>query len=147
MALRKATVKKQMEGAAASVLEQGEAIQAEALCEAGPSRWWMVVSVWLVTFMIKPYYVIVTDRRVLWMKVSIWSGRPKGLLRADQRSQVAIVEHKEHPVWSNMVYRAADGSTKKIRYHRIWRDEMAAVIAQLQAPASAPAAGEGAFSG
>lgn len=135
MALRKATVQKQMEGQVQPLLEAGEQERAAALCEGGPSRWWTILSLTLVVFLIKPYYIVATDRRVLFLKVSRWSGRPQGLLRADPRGQVGIVGHTEHPLWSNIMYRAADGSTKKLRYHRIWREEMAAVIRELQSAA------------
>ena len=138
MALRKATVKQQMEGQIQPMLEPGEQERAAALCEGGPSRWWTLLSLTLVIFLITPYYIVATDRRVLFLKVSRWTGRPKGLLRTDPRGQVSIVDHAEHPVWSNIVYRTTDGSAKKLRYHRIWRDEMAAVIGELQAAAPAP---------
>jgi hypothetical protein len=145
MALRKASVQKQMEGAVQPHLEQGEREVAAGLCEGGPSRWWTVISVWLVMFMIKPYYMVVTDRRVIWLNVSTWTGRPKGLLRADPRADVAVVDHAEHPVWNNFKYRHPSGAVKKLRYHRIWREEMGACLRELGAPVGAAAEG-GSFS-
>ena len=135
MALRKAKTKEQMEAALQPMLDPGERVVAAGLCEGGPSRWWMLISIYLVIFVIKVYYVAVTDRRVIFMKVSTWTGRPKGLLRAEPRNAAAVTEVNPHPVWSTFVYRLPEGSTKKLRFHRIWRDEMTALLQALRAPA------------
>src|SRR5437016_12777198 len=92
MALRKAKTTEQFREAQRAVLEPGEQVIAESLTTAGPSPWLAVgvgvVGLYLLGMRI--YFMAVTDRRVLFMVGTAWTGRPKGLALADPRAGVSI---------------------------------------------------------
>ncbi|MCA1834523.1 MAG: hypothetical protein ABR600_11930 [Actinomycetota bacterium] len=141
MPVRRERVKQAMDAVIASRLEPGETIQAEVLCLKGPNPWLTAGILGLIGWLLtKYYYVVVTEKRVLFERSTFWWGnRPKGLESTDPRSSVSLIEHKPGNVWGHFTIKRADGSEWKLWVHRFWRDDgdkVAQVLGQ-----TAPAAG------
>jgi hypothetical protein len=150
MAFRRAKIKEQFDAAIPAVLEPGEQIVAQTLSQSGPSPWLTGV-IGLVIMLVagaRYYFIAVTDRRVLFMKASMITGRPKGLAWADPRGSVQVSDvDLNNVVWSKFRYRRPDGKDIRINIHRFWRDDGQAVVnaltGQTQAPTQNPNAPDG----
>jgi hypothetical protein len=140
MAFRRETIKRQFDEAIPAVLDPGEQVQAGALSISGPSPW--LTGVFGILFMLllgmRYYFVAVTDRRVLFMKASMLSGRPAGLAFADQRAAVSISDVRTGKVWNSLRYHRPEGKPLRLNFHRIWGDEMSAIVQALGASALPP---------
>ena len=141
MAFRKDTVKRQFAEAEAAVLEPGEQTQAGGFTTTGPSPWLAagIGVIFMLLLGMRYYFVVVTDRRVLFMRSSMMSGRPKGLAFAHPRGQVSISDVKLAKLYSSLKYHGPDGKTLRLNFHRYWRNEMEGIVAALSA--GPPAAG------
>jgi hypothetical protein len=133
MAFRKETIKRQFDEAKAAVLEPGEQVLAAGLTVSGPSPWLIGVLGWIGMLLMgmRYYYVLVTGRRVIFMKASLWSGRPKGEAFADPRDVISIGDVKYAGLWSHLKYRRPEGKEMRLNFHRFWRDEMRSVVEAL----------------
>src|SRR5437762_1358982 len=113
MAFRRVKIKEQFDAALPAVLEPGERVEAETMAQSGPSPWLIGVIGWLFLLLAgaRYYFIMVTDRRVLFMKASmIAAGRPRGLAWADPRDGVHVSDvHLTNAVWSKFRYRRANG--------------------------------------
>lgn len=140
MAFRKETIKRQFAEAQTEVLEPGEQVQAASLTTSGPSPWLIGAFGFLIMLLMgmRYYYILVTDRRVVFMKASLLSGRPKGLAFADPKSGVSVRDVKVAGVWSKLRYGRPDGKEMRLNFHRFWRDEMQAVVQALGSGVAAP---------
>ncbi len=90
MAFRKETIKRQFSEARAGYLEPGEAVVAESFTIAGPTPWLMGGVGFLIMYLLgtRYYFMTVTDRRVVFMTMSLWSGKLKGFAFALPRGSV-----------------------------------------------------------
>ncbi|MCA1727210.1 MAG: hypothetical protein LC722_06055 [Actinobacteria bacterium] len=144
MAFRKEKIKEQFDSMLPQVLEPGESVQASSWTQSGPSPWLQggVGLLILYLFGLRLYYVVVTDRRVLFLKGSLMTQRPQGLAWADPRGQAGVSDVVEGKVWSKLRY-SGPGAPKPIRlnFHAWWKDEFRALVAALAPAASPPAAG------
>jgi hypothetical protein len=141
MALRKETTKRQFAEALASMLEPGERVDAASLTKTGPSPWLAQGLIGILMFYVlgaRIYYLVVTDRRVVFMQGSFWSGRPKGLGHADARASVSVSDVRRRRIWSRLQYRRPDGTSLRLNFHRIWAREMDGVVQALTAPSIPP---------
>ncbi len=145
MAFRRAKIKEQFDAAIPAVLEPGEQVQAETLSQSGPSPWLAGVIGWLIMLIggARYYFIVVTDRRVLFMKASMMTGRPRGLAWADPRGAVEVSDvNLTNAVWSKFRYQRPDGKDIRLNVHRFWRNDGQAVVnaltTQAQAPTPAP---------
>lgn len=127
MAVRKDKIKDQMQEFVSGLLEEDEAWQGGALAQTGP----MPGLFGLVGMaFIKQYYVALTNRRVLFVRSSQFTGRPVNLEFADSRDQARLSPGADGTFWSTATY---EGSrSMRLRYHKIWREEMAIVVHALQ---------------
>jgi hypothetical protein len=150
VAFRREKIKQQYDEALPAFLEPGEQLQAQTFSLSGPSPWLIGIFGWLFMLLLgqRYYFIVVTDRRVLFMKGSLWTGRPKGLAWADPRSAIQIHDvDVNNTVWSKFRYRRPDGKDMRINIHRIWREDGQAVVAALsgqpaQQPQQPPAAAQ-----
>lgn len=136
MAFRKETVRAQFQEALEPVLEPGEQTVAASLTQAGPSPWLASSfgALGALIFLLlgtRYYFIAVTDRRVVMMKASMWTSRPAGLAFTDARSGVALERVKVANLWSSAWYRRPDGNRMRLNFHRLWRDDMQAVVREL----------------
>ena len=118
-------VKAELDRALAAELEPGErAVAASAAMIAS--------GVWGPTSMYAKWcYVGVTETRVVWLSVSRWSMRSKGLWFEDRRAEVSIEGPTPGKLWSWFTYKRPDGSTLRVNFHRFWNEEMNGVLAAL----------------
>jgi hypothetical protein len=136
MAVRKETIRSQVREWLTTVLEPGEQEVASVNAIAGPSPWLATGLLGLVgQAFIKYYFVVVTDRRVLYVNMSRVSGRPKDLAMADPRSAVSVEGYKPSNLWSVLKLNRGEGKPLKLNVHRIWREELDQVAQALGAAA------------
>ena len=132
MAVRKETIKAQMETALRSILQPGEQETASVLAIAGPSPWLAMGVLGLIgALFTRYYYATVTNQRVIFVGTSRWTQRPKGMAFADPRSSAALESVKPSTLWSVIRYRRPDGSVLRLNVHRIWRQEFDAFVQAL----------------
>ena len=145
MAISKQKIKQQYEAALPELLEPGERVLASTLSLTGPSPWLAGGLLGMATGQ-RNYYVVVTDRRVLFMKGTVSTGKPQGLAWADPRGAATVHDVDiENKVWSKFRYQPPGGKDIRFNIHRLWRDEGAAVVAAMmthatstQTPETAP---------
>lgn len=138
MAFRKETIRQQFSEAIVSVLEPGERVTAGAYTVSGPSPWLtglLGVVIMLLAGM-RYYFVAVTDRRVILMKASMWSQRPRGVASAYPTSSVSLSDVTMAGMWSHLRFQPAGGKRIRLNFHKFWRGEMQQVVAAIQAGAA-----------
>ena len=145
MAFRRENIKRQFGEAQQQYLEPGERVKAGGFTQAGPSPWLASGIGLLIMYLMgmRAYYIVVTDRRVLFLRASMLSGRPQGLAFADPRSSVSAEDVKPGKIWSKLQYRRADGKPLRLNFHRIWREEFQAVVDALRSPVEPSTAADG----
>ena len=146
MAFRKEKIREQYQAALPAVLEPGETVEAASYSVSGPSPWLAGgIGVLLMYILgMRNYYVAVTPRRVLFMLGSFWTGRPKGLAWADDRSQVSLTEVNDNKIWSNVRYQRPGAKPLRLNFHAWWKDEFHAIVRALSpAAGTAPGAAPG----
>jgi hypothetical protein len=136
VAFRKEKIKEQF-GAAldAGILEPGEQVEGGVFCQTGPSPW-LAGAIGIIIYMAfgaRWGYFAVTDRRVLFVKGSIWSQRPKDLMWSDPKPQIRVSDVKaDAALWNKFRYHRPGGAKPvRVNVHRIWRDELQSVMAAL----------------
>jgi hypothetical protein len=134
VAVRKETIKAQVREWLSSALEPGEREVASVNTIAGPSPWLATGLLGLIgQAFIRYYYVVVTDRRILFVNMSRVSGRPKDIAIADPRSAVSVVEYRPASLWSVLKLNRGEDKPLKLHVHRIWREELDQVAKALGA--------------
>jgi hypothetical protein len=147
MAVRKTKVKEQMDAAMGSMLEPGEHQIVAVRTIAGPSPWLAEGFLGLLwQFLVKYYYVVVTERRVLFIQYSRMTGRPKKLAFAEQRGPGLLVGQKVSTLWSWFkVHSSTLNKTVRLNVDRYWREEMTQVLAELERTPAAPTGSDAAI--
>jgi uncharacterized RDD family membrane protein YckC len=116
--------------ALARVAEPGERPVAAANALVGPSP--LVVHLllgWLGRLLLlKSALLWVTDRRVVLIRLSNWTGRPKGVIFADPRSSVSLFRAESRTLWM----RRADGT--EYRLNQVKKAEAAWISQALGGP-------------
>jgi hypothetical protein len=126
VALRKDKVQAQLREFVTGLLEEGEAERGGALAQTGPMPGLFGL---LGMAFIKQYYVALTDRRVLFVRTSQFSGRPIRLDFEDPRDSARAAHETDGTFWSLADY--AGSRSLRLRYHKLWRDEMNVVLHAL----------------
>jgi hypothetical protein len=142
MAFRKETIKQQFGEALPTVLEPGERVDVGFLTVSGPSPW-LTAGIFGYLGMLlmgaRWYFVTLTDRRIVFMKVSMASGRPAGLAWADPRRSGAVSDvNLEGKVWSRVRYQRPEGKSVRLNIQRFWRGEGAEFVKLLEGSAAPP---------
>lgn len=130
MAARKDKIKEAMEEFVADLLEDGEAWQGGSLAQSGPMPGLFGV---IGMAFIKQYYVALTDRRVLFVRSAQLSGRPLRLEFENPRDSAQMVLDVQGKFWNLATYRGS--KTIRLRYPKLWVEEMAIVIHALRGSA------------
>jgi hypothetical protein len=143
MAFRKETIKQQFGEALPTVLEPGERVDVGFLTVSGPSPW-LTAGIFGYLGMLlmgaRWYFVTLTDRRVVFMKVSMATGHPAGLAWTDPRGSASLSDAMlEGKVWSRVQYRRPEGKSLRLNIQRFWRDEGKEFVERLGiAPPTTP---------
>lgn len=132
MAVRKDAVKKQMEEFLQGQLGPNEALRGGALAQSGPLPGLFGL---IGMLFIKQYYVGLTSDRVVFVRASQLSGKPTAVEFADDRDGARVERGKDGTFWSTFAYHGS--RTVKLRYHKIWREEMNVVLQGLAGEAAA----------
>lgn len=129
MAFRKETIRQQFTDALSSVLDPDERVVAAGYAVSGPSPWLTgaIGIVLMLALGMRYYYVAVTDRRVLLMKASLMTQKPKGLALAFPVTAVKVAAVNPAGVWSNLRLQPSGAKQMRLNFHRIWREEMGQV--------------------
>jgi len=123
---RKDAVKKQLEEFVRPQLRPDEDLRGMALGQSGP----MPGLFGLVGMLfIKQYFVVLTTQRVIFVRSSQLKGSPTALDFEDERDGVRAEAGAEGRFWSTMTYYGS--RTVKLRYHKIWREEMNVIVHAL----------------
>lgn len=144
MAVRKEAVKQQFTEALPAVLEPGEQVLGGAYGMSGPNpifaQGLFGVAGWLI-FRVRPYYVAVTDRRVIFMQASFWTARPKGMAWADPRSVVTIRDVRtDAKLWNSATFSTPSKQKLRMNFHAFWKQETKTLDELLSArPGGGPA--------
>ena len=145
MAVRRETVRKQFTEALQPLLEPGESPIAGAWGASGPSPLWLqglFGYIGVLVAGVRYYFVWVTDRRVIFMKASMMSSRPKGVAWSDMRSAASVTDVKPAATWSSFKYhRPAGGKPIRLNFPRPWREDFAAMSSALGGGTVAPEPG------
>jgi hypothetical protein len=138
MAFRKEKIKEQYNAVIPTALEPGEQVLAGTYTQTGPSPW-LQGGLGLILMLImgaKWYYLVVTDRRVIWFRGSMWNARPKGTFEAEPRSAAQIHDvDVDNVIWSKFRIQKA-GKDTRVNVHRIWRDEVQQLVGVLAGQAT-----------
>ncbi|MBQ1124813.1 hypothetical protein [Streptomyces sp. B15] len=132
MAFRKATMKKQVAEAIAQQAP-GDRPLVSVGAVAGPTPWLSVGFLGLIgQFLIKYYFITVTEQALLVQRMSRFSQRPKEIVHAIPRDQARSLfgEIQLNPLWS-FYHMALPGEAKPVRInvHRMWRNELEELLA------------------
>ncbi|MFI8852289.1 hypothetical protein ACIGW3_19180 [Streptomyces sp. NPDC053499] len=146
MAFRKATMKKQVAEAIAQQAP-GDRPLVSVGAVAGPTPWLSVGFLGLIgQFLIKYYFITVTEQALLVQRMSRFSQRPKEIVHAIPRDQARSVfgEIQLNPLWS-FYYMALPGEAKPVRInvHRMWRNELEELLAVVGGAPGAQGAPQG----
>lgn len=141
MAIRKATIQKQLSEKLGEFAPPGEQIQVAFQAITGPSPWVdSIPYVRFATIFIRKYYLVVlTNTSLVIVECSKWTGRPKTFVCAEHLSTAFFTDMQLNPMWSKVFYRMpTTGAPERLNVHRIWREELDALVARLpHAPAMA----------
>ena len=131
MAVRKETIKHQFNEALPAVLEPGEQVQGGAYCVSGPNPLWAQGLLGLAGYFIfgmRYYYAALTDRRVVFMNASFWTGRPGGLAWSDPRDANTISDlQTDNKLWNWCRYSSPTKENLRLNFHAFWRPETKAL--------------------
>jgi hypothetical protein len=135
MAMRKATVKKQVEEAFAQQAP-GERPLVTLAAITGPTPWLSSIGIigLIVQFMMKFYLISVTEQGLVLHRMGRFSQRPKEIAYAIPRAQAQGLfgEVQLNPLWS--VFRLSlPGEAKPVRVNvqRLWRNELEQLVSML----------------
>ncbi len=133
MAISKDKIKQQFGQAVQEALEPGEQVRAQTLALSGASPWLLGGLLGMFSGQ-RNYFIAVTDRRVLFIKGSVSTGRPQGVAWADPIGSAALSGvDMDNSIWSRFRYRTATGKEMRFNVHRLWRDDGKAVVAAIAA--------------
>jgi hypothetical protein len=130
-------LREQTEHVAAETLEPGEEIVSLAQGQARP-RFWLGLELllgWVMFFFIKYYTVVLTDRRLILLRGSKLSARPKTVEWAEPRESIVVETFKRGFLVSKFFFRRrhAEGVVR-LRVARRAADEAEQIAAALGGP-------------
>jgi hypothetical protein len=115
-------------------LEPGEQPLVGARVHTGPSDWWRLiprVGV-LVRFFQRHYFVVHTDRRVIFCGLSYWTARPKSIKMIVPNENARVTDYrpgKLHPFFR--FSHPERSKPMKVRSNRVWRPEVERLLGGL----------------
>jgi hypothetical protein len=115
-------------------LEPGEGLATWVYGQTWP-KFTKAMLVGPIAFLIwgKPYFVVLTDRRVFVARSSMTTIRPNDVLWADPFGGVTVDRYRAGMLSRLSLRRLADGSTLELRIGRPWREQTRAVARALGA--------------
>jgi hypothetical protein len=135
MPFRHDTIKARFAEAIPPLLEPGETVQAQCLTQTGPNPWLAAIFGWIGMLLagVRYRYVVVTDRRVLFLKASLLNVAPRGPALAHPRAGVSVGEAKMTKTWNHAKYRGPDGGEIRLHANRPWKADFEGLLTALGA--------------
>ena len=128
MAVRKETIKQQFNEALPALLDPGERVLGGAYGVSGPNPLWAQGLLGLAGYLIfgmRYYYVALTDRRLIFMNASFWTGRPAGLAWSAPRDSVTIGDlQTDNKLWNWGTFSSPTKQNLRMNFHAFWRPEI-----------------------
>jgi hypothetical protein len=121
-------------------LEPGEHMLLGARVHTGPSDWWRLVPRFgeLVRFFQRHYFLVLTDRRAIFCRLSIWTARPKNVKLAVPSGQVQVSDYKPGTMYPSFrLHHPGRNKPMKLRSQRAWRPEVEQLLGRLMAGSQA----------
>jgi hypothetical protein len=104
-------------------LEAGEQIVTTVShVQTGPTPWFQALFGILFLLWIKYEALVLTDRRVLVIKKSLLSGRPRAISTTYPRNEVKVLDYQVPTVWGKLTLDLG-GTPVKLNVHRMNRDQ------------------------
>lgn len=117
-------------------LEAGENVEVVVpTAQTGPTPWFALLT-YLIFFAVRSYAIVLTDRRVIAVRSSMWTGRPKAVEAAYPRSQVRVQRYAPGQLWGKLSL-AIPGSALDLNVHRMVRTDTDSLTAALGPATSA----------
>jgi hypothetical protein len=115
------------------LLEPEEQVKATAYAMSGPNPLLLAElgGIWLRMLLQKLYFITVTDRRVLFVKASMWTNRPKGLAFAYPRDVVGVISASRGFIFYVLKLRIVGRKDLRLNFNRNWRQEADAIAAAI----------------
>jgi hypothetical protein len=115
-------------------LEPGEQVLVGTRVHTGPSDWWRLIPRIgeFVRLLQRHYFVVHTDRRVIFCGLSYWSGRPKNIKIIVPNGHARVDDYrpgKLHPFFR--FSHPQRQKPMKVRANRIWRPEVERLVTGL----------------
>ena len=133
----------------AAHLEPGEQPLVGARMHTGPSDWWRLIPRVgaFVRFFQRHYFVVHTDRRLIFCGLSYWTGRPKNVKIMVPNSRAEVSDYRPGKLHGSFRFSYPDRKKPMtVRLGRVWRAEVEQLLASLSVgapgqpiPAMAPA--------
>jgi hypothetical protein len=137
MAIRKETIKKQANEMIAATMQPGDEVVSGVYAITGPSPWLMNELGLIGQFFIDYYYVAVTRQQVIFVQMNRLSNRPKQIVFAAPAQSMQISDFKRKALWSSFRYQTPDTpKPRRLNVHRVWRDELDALVGAFGVPVS-----------
>lgn len=131
MALRKATMKKQVAEAIAQQAP-GDRPLVSVMTVTGPTPWVSVGILGLIgQFLVKYFFITATEQALLFHRMGRFTQRPKEIVHAIPRAQAQTLfgEIQLNPLWSFFhMTLPGDSKTTRVNVHRMWRNELEQLI-------------------
>jgi hypothetical protein len=115
-------------------LEPGEQPLAGTRLHTGPSDWWRLVPRVgeLVRFFQRHYFVVHTDRRLIFCRLSYWTARPKNVKMTLANEHVQISSYRPGKLHPSLKLSHPDRKRPMtLRGNRVWRPEVEQLLAGL----------------
>jgi hypothetical protein len=114
-------------------LEPGEQLVAGLRAYTGPSEMWRLLSYW-VRFFQRHYYLVITDRRVIFCGISFWTGRPQRIKIVIPRSAVQVSDYDPAATYPSFKLAYPERpSGMMLRTYGTYRPELQQAVAILAA--------------
>ncbi|MFJ4656508.1 hypothetical protein ACIP5Y_35025 [Nocardia sp. NPDC088792] len=119
----------------------GEQMQVAFQAITGPSPWVddLPYVRFVMIFLRKYYFVVLTQTSVVIVECSKWTGRPTNFISAEHFSTAQFADMQINSIWSKVYYRLPNtAEPERLNVHRRWRTELDALVSRLpQRPYSA----------
>jgi hypothetical protein len=108
-----------------------EPVLVGARVQSGLSEWWNLLSAYATLFRTY-YFMALTERNVVLIRISRWTGQPKNVKIVTPRNKASISDYDPGNVFASFLYTIPDHKKPiKMRAGRGWRPEVESMIGQL----------------